>query len=89
MKRISENSPAPEIPKAAFSVDDLIVAYGLSRQSIYNEINAGRLRVMKVGRRTLISAEAREDWCRALEENTSVKPELVRGANAARRKSAA
>ena len=41
-----------------------------SRQTIYNEINAGRLRSYKVGRRRFISEEACVDYIRAREAET-------------------
>jgi excisionase family DNA binding protein len=40
--------------------------YGIGRTKIYEEINARRLRALKVGKRTLISADAAEDWLNAL-----------------------
>ena len=41
-----------------------------SRQTVYNEINAGRLRSYKVGRRRFISEEALVEYIRAREAET-------------------
>ena len=38
-----------------------------SRQTVYNEINAGRLRSYKVGRRRFVSEEACVEYVRARE----------------------
>ena len=52
---------------AAYTVDQFGAAYNLGRTRIYQEISAGRLRIMKVGARTLISREAADEWRRNLE----------------------
>jgi hypothetical protein len=49
-------------PKAARSVSEFLAAFGLSRTRLYDEINSGRLRVMKVGNRTLVSSAAESAW---------------------------
>lgn len=41
-----------------------------SRSKLYEEIKAGRLRILKLGRKTLITNEALGDWLRALEGET-------------------
>ena len=53
---------------AAFSVFGFCVAHGLSRRKFYYMRRAGEgPRVMKCGRRTLISVEAAQRWRRARE----------------------
>lgn len=53
---------------AAFSVDQFCVMYGVSRTFVYSMWKRGiGPRAMKVGRRTLISAEAAADWRSKLE----------------------
>ena len=42
-----------------------------SRQTVYNEINAGRLLSYKVGRRRFVSEEACLKYIRAREEETN------------------
>ena len=54
-----------EIPlaeKQAYSVEEFGSLVGLSKQTIYNELHAGRLHSFKVGKRRLISREAVADW---------------------------
>lgn len=59
---------AGAIAKAAFSFDEFCSAHGLSRAMLYKMIRASKgPRVMKVGTRSLISAEAAADWRRAME----------------------
>ena len=53
----------------AYDVQSFVKAYGISRAQTYIEIKAGRLRIFKVGRRTLISREAADMWRRGLEES--------------------
>jgi hypothetical protein len=61
-------APAPTLvvtgpsPKFAQSVEDFAAAHGIGRTVAYKEIKLGRLRAAKVGRRTLITAEAAADW---------------------------
>ncbi|WP_374552325.1 helix-turn-helix domain-containing protein [Sphingobium yanoikuyae] len=44
--------------KLAYSIREACLASSLGRTTIYNHIAAGRLRVTRVGGRTLIPAEA-------------------------------
>lgn len=40
----------------SYNIDDAAHALGISRRSIYNLIDSGKLRKVKAGRRTLIPA---------------------------------
>ena len=51
---------------SAFSIDDFCSRYGIGRSTIYDEIRTGRLEAVKVGRRTLITEQAGQDWLRSL-----------------------
>ena len=51
----------------AYDVQTFAKAYGISRAQIYVEIKSGRLRIFKVGKRTLISRESATAWREALE----------------------
>jgi hypothetical protein len=52
----------------AYSVNDFCREYRISRALFYNLLRNGRgPRVMKVGRRTLISQQAAEEWQRKME----------------------
>lgn len=48
--------------KRGFSIEDVAVMYGLSRQKVYDEVNAGRLKSFKVGKRRIIALSALEQW---------------------------
>lgn len=47
----------PTSPKLAYSVREAVEATSLSRANLYSHIAAGRLRVTRVGGRTLIPAD--------------------------------
>ncbi|MGL5448056.1 MAG: DNA-binding protein [Rhabdaerophilum sp.] len=53
-------------PLFAFSVEQFCQRYSIGRSSTYEEIKAGRLRVKKVGSRTLIAQEEATRWFNAL-----------------------
>lgn len=56
--------------KRGFSIQDISKIYGISRQTIYNEINSGNLKTFKIGRRRLITLSAIESWELLLESKT-------------------
>ena len=53
-------------PRRGFSVDEVARQYHLSRQRIYDEINAGRLPTLKVGTRRIITPANLDVWERAV-----------------------
>lgn len=64
---MSFESSGRKEPDDAFTISEMIKAYRVSRSRLYTEIRAGRLRVMKVGARSIITASARRDWERSCE----------------------
>jgi excisionase family DNA binding protein len=52
--------------RRSFSIDEFCERNGISRRLAYDEINAGRLRIKKAGRRSLITTEAEDAWLEAL-----------------------
>ncbi|MCZ6859587.1 MAG: helix-turn-helix domain-containing protein [Alphaproteobacteria bacterium] len=54
-----------------FSLAEVCDLTRLGRTTIYSEINSGRLKIVKVGRRTLISREALRDWRERIEADTA------------------
>lgn len=48
--------------KRAFSIAEFCRLYGVGRTTAYFQINAKRLQVVKVGKRTLVPADAAESW---------------------------
>ena len=54
--------------RRAFPIREFCLRYGIGRTHAYQEIAAGRLRAVKVGRRTLITHDAAEAWLAGLPE---------------------
>lgn len=48
--------------RAAFSVDLFCTIFGIGRTKTYEEIAAGRLKIAKIGRRTVIPATNAYAW---------------------------
>lgn len=60
--------------KATFSVTEFCREHGISRGLFYNLLREGRgPRVIKAGRRTLISQEAAEEWRRRMEAGAQTR----------------
>lgn len=53
----------------AFDIPTFCKRYGIGRSTAYREIKFRRLETLKVGRRTLISADAAERWLAQLPTN--------------------
>jgi excisionase family DNA binding protein len=52
--------------RAAFSVPEIMVQIGLSRDNVYRLIREGRLKARKVGRRTLVTNTDLQEFLQAL-----------------------
>ena len=48
--------------REAFAVREFCARYGICRDTFYNEIRRGRLRVRKLGKRTLIPKADAQAW---------------------------
>jgi hypothetical protein len=59
---------ATPVPAMAMSVEAFAKSHGIGRTLAYREIAAGRLRVAKVGKRSLVTAEAAADWRAAISQ---------------------
>ncbi|MEK6720536.1 MAG: excisionase family DNA-binding protein [Chloroflexota bacterium] len=55
---IAELAPIAKAPDRLLSVDEAANALGIGRTAVYGEIQADRLRSIKVGRRRLVPATA-------------------------------
>ena len=63
---------------ATYSVQEFCREHGISRGLFYRLLREGQgPRVIKAGRRTLISQEAAEEWRRRLEAASNCGPEAV------------
>ena len=66
------NTQALQPSKLAYTVPQFCDGFNVSRTHFYSLLKEGRgPRLMKVGRRTLISAQAAADWCKRMEDETS------------------
>lgn len=53
-------------PAIAYSIAQFAAACTLSRGQVYKEIEAGRLKTVKVGRRRIVPASAAHEWLDSL-----------------------
>jgi excisionase family DNA binding protein len=56
-----------ELEKRLFSVENIMPMCNLGRTKVYEEMDSGRLRSVKVGRRRLVSAGALNEFIEKLE----------------------
>ncbi len=62
------NTKETEINKIAYSIKSAQKAVSIGNNSIYDELNSGRLKAKKYGKRTLIPAENLKEWVDNLED---------------------
>jgi predicted DNA-binding transcriptional regulator AlpA len=64
--------PPPPPPRIALSIPEFCVAFGISEDFFYKLKRQGQTpRLMKIGKRTLISMESAIEWRNAREEPAS------------------
>lgn len=56
----------PEPQKFALSVNDFCRACSIGRSTFYEEVKAGRIRILKAGKRTLIASSEAQRWLNSL-----------------------
>jgi hypothetical protein len=66
MPKVSIDEQQQAVARRAMSVPEFCRRYGPGKTSAYQEIQAGKLRARKVGRRTIITQDDAEDWLRRL-----------------------
>ena len=67
------NLTAATLSKLAYTIPQFCDGFNVSRTHFYELLKQGKgPRLMKVGRRTLISAQAAADWCKRMEEETAL-----------------
>jgi len=64
--RISDAERQRRAGQSARSIGEFCQRYGPGRTTTYQEIQAGRLRARKVGRRTIITEDDAEEWLQRL-----------------------
>ncbi|MCR5859709.1 helix-turn-helix domain-containing protein [Mesorhizobium sp. J428] len=67
---MSEVGKQGAVEKAAYTIDEFCVAFGVGKTLAYEEIADRRLKVRKAGRRTLIRAVDAHAWLDALPEGS-------------------
>ena len=66
------NLTAATLSKLAYTVPQFCDGFNVSRTHFYALLKENKgPRIMKVGRRTLISAQAAADWCKRMEDETN------------------
>jgi excisionase family DNA binding protein len=64
--------------KKAFAVREFCDQYGICRDTFYSEVKCGRLRALKVGKRTLVLKSDAEVWAASLPELRTVGGQQAR-----------
>jgi excisionase family DNA binding protein len=54
--------------REAFAVREFCDRYGISRDTFYAEVRRGRLRALKLGKKTLVLKSDAESWAQSLPE---------------------
>ncbi len=62
---VTEAAPPGNSPERLLSVDEAASALGIGRSRLYDEIGAGRVRSIKIGRRRLVAAGSIADFIAA------------------------
>jgi excisionase family DNA binding protein len=57
-----------DVSRAAFAVREFCSQYGICRDTFDSEVKRGRLRALKVGKRTLVLKSDAESWAKSLPE---------------------
>ena len=58
----------------AYTVDRFCEKYGIGKTKLYEEMNEGRLKARKLGKKTLIAFSEAERWLNSLPEREAQKP---------------
>lgn len=67
----TERSPLELPKKMAYSIKEITALCAVSRSLIYREISEGRLRIVKLGKRSLVLAADLEAWMTKLPRSPS------------------
>lgn len=59
----------PQTPRYALSVNEFCSACSIGRSTFYEEVKAGRIRILKAGKRTLIASTEAQRWLDSLATN--------------------
>lgn len=59
------------VERVTYRIPEVMQATGLNREAVYVEIRSGRLPIVKLGRRTLVTADALRSWAERLQAETA------------------
>jgi excisionase family DNA binding protein len=66
-----EKKPAPpQVARRAYTVNEFCEAHGIGRTTFYDQVAKGLIRVLKVGRKTIVPIAESENWMKRLSEVT-------------------
>lgn len=63
-----------DVEKKAYDIKSFCKAYSISRTLTYREIASGRLQILKLGRKTLITRQAAENWLQLRQSARPIEP---------------
>lgn len=52
----------PSLPVQNYRIDDFAHCFGVSKRTVWQLISSGELVALKIGRRTLVTAESAKAW---------------------------
>jgi excisionase family DNA binding protein len=62
-----ENNMTIPKEKALYSIPEIIEMIGIGRTRLYQELNSGKLKAVKIGKRTCVTKASLEAWLSKLE----------------------
>jgi excisionase family DNA binding protein len=63
--------------REAFAVREFCARYGICRDTFYEEVRRGRLRALKLGKKTIVLKVDAESWAKSLPELGTVGREQL------------
>ena len=69
--RVNPNESNCSLPTLLHDLRDVSRSTNLGRTFLYDKIKKGQLKVLKAGRRTLVTEESLRDFIRALERDSA------------------
>jgi excisionase family DNA binding protein len=61
--------------KRAYQIEEFCEAYGVGKSKFHEEVAAGRLKVVRIGRRVLVTADDADAWLKSLPDTFTPRAE--------------